>query len=72
MLSANSANQIQGSIIMRENKEKTKSCKCEHCHCDIPLSSALSSEGAEYTSYFCGPDCFKKHQEENKQRNNED
>ncbi len=31
--------------------------KCELCKKEIPKSTAVTSEGAEYTFYFCCPDC---------------
>jgi Domain of unknown function (DUF3330) len=33
---------------------------CNVCHKEIPLSSALAPEGAEYFGYFCGIDCYNE------------
>jgi Domain of unknown function (DUF3330) len=33
---------------------------CSICRKEIPLSSALTPEGAEYVGYFCGIECYKE------------
>jgi hypothetical protein len=33
---------------------------CHVCHKEIPLSAALTPEGAAYVEHFCGVDCYQK------------
>lgn len=42
----------------RPSSEPTVSC--EVCLKEIPRSEAKSSEGREYTHYFCGLECYGK------------
>ncbi len=37
---------------------------CAVCRKEIPLSSALTPQGAEYVSYFCGIECLAEFQAE--------
>lgn len=32
--------------------------QCDHCHTEIPVTVALSFEGADYIYHFCGPQCI--------------
>ncbi len=32
---------------------------CSICRREIPLSSVLTPEGAEYVGYFCGVECYE-------------
>lgn len=54
------------------NKEqKTEGCpmcECEACCKHIPLSSALTPEGADYVRHFCGTECYEKWQMRQKTR----
>ena len=34
--------------------------KCSHCDKEIPKSAAMTSEGTDYTWYFCGKACYEK------------
>jgi len=33
---------------------------CSICRKEIPLSAALTPEGAEYIGYFCGMECYEQ------------
>jgi len=33
---------------------------CETCAKPIRKSEALSSEGRDFSAYFCGPDCYER------------
>ncbi len=33
--------------------------ECEHCRSEIPVTAALSVEGADYVYHFCGPSCVE-------------
>lgn len=33
---------------------------CSVCRKEIPLSSALTPQGAEYIEYFCGIECYQE------------
>ncbi len=33
---------------------------CSICRKEIPLSSALTPQGAEYVGYFCGIECYQE------------
>lgn len=33
---------------------------CRICRKEIPLSSALTPQGAEYIGYFCGIECYEE------------
>lgn len=41
---------------MTDNK---KTVECSACHKHIPLSAALTAEGAEYVRYFCSEACYQ-------------
>ncbi len=34
--------------------------ECSVCRKEIPLSSALTPQGAEYVGYFCGIECYQE------------
>ncbi len=38
----------------------TELVACSICHKEIPLSTALTPQGAEYVEYFCGIECYKE------------
>jgi YHS domain-containing protein len=33
---------------------------CSVCRKEIPLSSALTPQGADYVLYFCGAECYEE------------
>ncbi len=33
---------------------------CSMCHKEIPLSAALTPQGADYVGYFCGIECYEQ------------
>ncbi len=35
-------------------------CKCNTCQREIPISAALTAEGADYVWHFCGKPCYEK------------
>jgi len=39
---------------------------CDVCLKEIPESVAVSSEGDDYTQYFCGLECYNKWRESEK------
>ncbi len=39
---------------------------CSICRKEIPLSSALTPQGAEYIEYFCGIECYQEFVAEHK------
>jgi hypothetical protein len=39
---------------------------CSVCRKEIPLSSALTPQGAEYVGYFCGIECYEEFMAEQK------
>ena len=39
--------------------------KCSECLKEVPPSEAFVREGADYTLYFCGLECFDKWRSEN-------
>ena len=39
---------------------------CSICRKEIPLSSALTPQGAEYIEYFCGIECYEEFMTEQK------
>lgn len=36
------------------------SLACRVCCKEIPLDAAFTPEGAEYVTYFCGLDCYRR------------
>lgn len=44
----------------KNQKEGCPLCECETCCKQIPLSAALTPEGADYVRHFCGVDCYEK------------
>ena len=42
---------------------------CEVCLKEIPHSEATTTEVDDYVLNFCGLDCYKKWQEENREKN---
>jgi Domain of unknown function (DUF3330) len=39
---------------------------CSMCHKEVPLSAALTPEGADYVGYFCGTECYDEFTEQKK------
>lgn len=33
---------------------------CDVCRREVPLSAALTPEGAEYVGHFCGIECYQQ------------
>ncbi len=38
----------------------TELVSCRICRKEIPLSTALTPQGAEYIGYFCGIECYEE------------
>ncbi len=38
----------------------TEQVPCSVCRKEIPLSTALTPQGAEYIGYFCGIECYQE------------
>lgn len=39
---------------------------CSQCRKEIPLSAALTPQGADYVGYFCGIECYEEFTEQKK------
>lgn len=39
---------------------------CSKCRKEIPLSAALTPQGADYVGYFCGIECYEEFTEQKK------
>ncbi|MBI5658712.1 MAG: DUF3330 domain-containing protein [Nitrosomonadales bacterium] len=39
---------------------------CSMCRKEIPLSAALTPQGADYVGYFCGIECYDEFAEQKK------
>ncbi len=50
-----------------QNKSGCEQCVCEECCAEIPLSAAITAEGADYVHYFCGQACYEKWQAKHQQ-----
>ena len=37
---------------------KSQQVSCSICRKEIPLSAALTPQGADYVGYFCGIECY--------------
>ncbi|MDE2118853.1 MAG: DUF3330 domain-containing protein [Betaproteobacteria bacterium] len=37
---------------------QSQKVSCSMCHKEIPLSAALTPQGADYVGYFCGIECY--------------
>lgn len=40
--------------------EASQQVSCSLCHKEIPLSAALTPEGADYAGHFCGIECYEQ------------
>lgn len=46
--------------MQEDAKQKQVLCGCDVCHKDIPVSAAMTAEGADYVWHFCGKSCYEK------------
>lgn len=46
----------------KQKKPECELCQCEECCKQIPESTALTFEGADYVRHFCDTKCYEKWQ----------